>query len=1762
MYQSLRNLFFTLVLLVPGLAWGQSILFVTDEDPGSLNAGDQALYSRLTGQGYSVTVRGSSAQPASTGDAAGKDLVLISSSINSGAIGTMFRDVTQPVIVCESFLFDDMEMTGGGSSQYGDDSGQDRLEITLATHAIAQSLSGTVTLNTQNEIYRWGKPLSSAAKIARIHGSSDEYAVFCYDAGDQLDGMVAPGIRIGFFLHNLTAASLNNAGWTLFDNAVNYALGGTVSNPSSTRITDDLVVLYTFQEGAGILVNDVSGYGTPLNLQIQNPNDATWLPNGGLVLDGNNIIKSTVAATKIRTAATATNAITLEAWVKPVDVHQDGPARIITYSVDASDRNFTLGQEDDEYVARLRTNSGTTQNGFPEFFTDPLVNVNAPQHVVYTRDASGQEKWYIDGTVVDSDHRSGNFTNWDQSYFFALGNELTMNRKWNGTFYLAAVYAKALNPNEVALNYQAGPQAGTPGPVACNATGQLLYERWEGISGSNLSSLLSDPDYPANPDVSQVITTLFEAPTNVTDNYGARLSGYLCAPATGAYTFWVAGDDETQLWLSTDADPANKVKIAFHTSWTSSQQWDKFTTQESAPVNLVAGQTYYIEALVKEGGGGDNLAVGWQLPNGTLERPIPASYFSDTYNGGGTPPPPPGPAVAIDSCTIYNFDGSDNRWVWMKDAGTQVVTKYTWDGEPGKIVFYSDGTAHIDGTVVAVNNPNQKWVMDVWFHSERNWNQWQALGRDYKVDTWVENPEVGHANHPYWTFYEMDDTRSTFVGQGSFAGQTLNLSHRPASYYYGFQFGLGANDMNGFYGFSGWWSYTGSQSGEGDFNANLRCSDLTPPSAFSPEDWYYECADDVEVEIVGVGAFGQTSTTLTLTDVASIDSIIVEAVSKNGTPKTDVTFVGSNGQTVVALARQVAKTPNGNSNSTVRTYRAVLGASETVTLTDVNPSTTWSLVAYVFRSGRQANRTSSATLIETYFYRGGQTYALPLPTSDNPRDVTFYIPITELNVDSRIGGIRVTAGGVTDSITVQHPNLGTSLNITPITLHNVPGNVDEVVVSINSPNSNGDSFVAGGYVEVSSDCDYCGFADGGQISGDQFACGPFDPVAITSLSLADGNRPGLEYDWRYTFDLNLDLSEWISEGGADPLSYDPDPITEPIWVVRLSRRPGCGPADWVASDTVFLDPRPAPVARFTPPAGVCAGVPADFTALGNTPGTVIQYVWTFAQGSPANQGGSSATTTWNQPGTYNVTLSVYRNGCNATVTQPVSIDDCSICDNISGGGAITGGAASCFVPFDPGPITNKNLPTTGSGALEFVWISTTDPTLPQNQWTMIPGSNSPDYDPGPLTETTYFQRCVRRAGCSSFLESNVITIEIVEGAHNLCVPGEIASQNWSISLDLNEGTTSGEYYLSPDDRKFITYTDGTAKLEGLLIHRENSNRRWYATLWFKELRDWGQWSHLGGTYLPGPQGSDHPAWDYYVLDATQSTLEGRQKFKGKTLTLAPTGPTSGFQLGFGANTVDAEYGLAGDFAYSGSYTGNGNLRLNLSECQTGCTPTPRIATRVLLQGAYQPSTGEMTTSLNAGGMLPLNQPFNVWPYFYAGTESVGAIPSPDITDWLLIELRDADNPATILSRRAVFVKKNGELADLDGISLPQLDVDPNASYYLAIISRNHLDVMSAVAQDRMGRVYWHNFLADDTQAYLEPGLTNSPMIEVQPGVYALMSGDANRDGVINATDFNVVAYFFFQFGYTMGDVTCDGVVNATDYLNVVFNYFKFSHLAR
>jgi hypothetical protein len=119
-----------------------------------------------------------------------------------------------------------------------------------------------------------------------------------------------------------------------------------------------------------------------------------------------------------------------------------------------------------------------------------------------------------------------------------------------------------------------------------------------------------------------------EIPPNQPGNMGAMLRGMITPPRTGDYTFYIASDNQSELYLSTDDNRDHIARIARVKEWCFPRDWNADVSQQSKSVHLLAGQKYFIEARQKNGGGENHLSVAWKLPDGTFEGPIPASRLS------------------------------------------------------------------------------------------------------------------------------------------------------------------------------------------------------------------------------------------------------------------------------------------------------------------------------------------------------------------------------------------------------------------------------------------------------------------------------------------------------------------------------------------------------------------------------------------------------------------------------------------------------------------------------------------------------------------------------------------------------------------------------------------------------------------------------------------------------------------------------------------------------------------------------------------------------------------------------------------------------------------------------------------------------------------------------------------------------------------------------------------------------------------------------
>jgi hypothetical protein len=166
-----------------------------------------------------------------------------------------------------------------------------------------------------------------------------------------------------------------------------------------------------------------------------------------------------------------------------------------------------------------------------------------------------------------------------------------------------------------------------PGTAGTGLTRQV----WNSIAGTQISSLTSHANYPNSPTTTTVHASSV-GPWGVGDNYGTRVRGFIKPTQSGNYKFVVTGDDQTELYLSTTNSPASKVKVAFIDGWTNVTEFNKYPSQTSATIALTAGQSYYVELLHKEGGGGDGWGIYWIRPGTTGPVSIPTSLLTPAVN--------------------------------------------------------------------------------------------------------------------------------------------------------------------------------------------------------------------------------------------------------------------------------------------------------------------------------------------------------------------------------------------------------------------------------------------------------------------------------------------------------------------------------------------------------------------------------------------------------------------------------------------------------------------------------------------------------------------------------------------------------------------------------------------------------------------------------------------------------------------------------------------------------------------------------------------------------------------------------------------------------------------------------------------------------------------------------------------------------------------------------------------------------------------------
>ncbi len=216
-----------------------------------------------------------------------------------------------------------------------------------------------------------------------------------------------------------------------------------------------------------------------------------------------------------------------------------------------------------------------------------------------------------------------------------------------------------------------------------------------------------------------------------------------------------------------------------------------------------------------------------------------------------------------------------------------------------------------------------------------------------------------------------------------------------------------------------------------------------------------------------------------------------------------------------------------------------------------------------------------------------------------------------------------------------------------------------------------------------------------------------------------------------------------------------------------------------------------------------------------------------------------------------------------------------------------------------------------------------------------------------------------------------------------------------------------------------------------------------------------------------------------------------------------------------------------------------------------------LATRVLLNGPYNTGTGLMNDGLRTASLLPVNEPYAGLGFVHVGgggehlhAPLLSTSGANAIVDWVVLELRDPNVPATRLLTRSALLQRDGDVVELDGTSPVALPV-ATGNYRLAVHHRNHLGVMTA-----------NTITLSATTATIDLTLASTPTHGTDArrpvgSVQVLWPGDANSDAVVKYTGPNndrdlvlsaiggAVPTNTVSGQYRLEDINMDGVVKYT-----------------
>ncbi len=236
---------------------------------------------------------------------------------------------------------------------------------------------------------------------------------------------------------------------------------------------------------------------------------------------------------------------------------------------------------------------------------------------------------------------------------------------------------------------------------------------------------------------------------------------------------------------------------------------------------------------------------------------------------------------------------------------------------------------------------------------------------------------------------------------------------------------------------------------------------------------------------------------------------------------------------------------------------------------------------------------------------------------------------------------------------------------------------------------------------------------------------------------------------------------------------------------------------------------------------------------------------------------------------------------------------------------------------------------------------------------------------------------------------------------------------------------------------------------------------------------------------------------------------------------------------------DTQYEWNGTPGTSVTYLTPGQHTLTVSNA-ANCSKTVSIwvadiYSNVILEGAYDATSGLMNDQLRELDLIPLTDPYTG---SMTTTDAILQVTGNSaIVDWVLLELHDKDAPGKVITSYPALLRRDGFIISNDGINPPRIAVPEETDYYLVVKHRNHLPVKSGSTISLSQQIINQPFVSGNASLQQEIG----------SDTHAMFAGDITAEHTIDGLDKIIWEPMNGTFNqYHPADTNLDGDINGAD----------------